>query len=222
MQKYFIYSLCSAIQSSQSLGSNPQSCWIASLECSSGNTQDTDYMCTFAFLPLQCAWVGPSWMHSLLQATRRCLEFLCVSVVLVHLERHMIGEFPILVSWRNIPSDIKLLWRINFFSDDWFFWFDSITSKLLLMHVHELNYASLHTISCSVLLPCWLNCSDLQKILICKSRGSNWNFLMLFRQGTIALNFLNLELSLLLQVTYLHFFPVNDIFFNTNFPFIVH
>lgn len=105
---------------------------------------------SLALLPLQFAWLGspvPAWMQSLLWATRRCLWFLCVSLVPVHLERCMIGKFPILVFWRNIQIDINLLWRMNFCSCDRFFWFDSITSKLLLMHIKKLNCASPYTIS---------------------------------------------------------------------------
>lgn len=43
---------------------------------------------------------------------------------------------------------------------------------------------------------------------------------MLFKQETVALSFLSLELSLLLKVEYI-FSPVN-VFFNRNFPLIVH
>ena len=103
---------------------------------------------TFPLLPLRWAWLGPALMQSRLRAARRCLQFLRVSVALVHLERRMTGEFPLLPSWRNLPADVKLLCKINFFSCDWFFfWFDSVTSKLLSVHVHELNCASPHTIS---------------------------------------------------------------------------
>lgn len=142
--KKIICSLCNSVRNSQSLRQNPQSrwelCWSAPLERYGG------LHIQFGFASFAVCMIGFP-CPSLDAEPLMDLWLLRVSVVLIHLERCMIGKFPILVFWRNVQIDIYLLWRMNFCSHDRFSWFDSITSKLLLMHINKLNCASPYTIS---------------------------------------------------------------------------
>lgn len=124
------------------------------------------------------------------RAARGCLQYLCVSGLLAHLERILIGEFPILVSWRNLQVDFEILQRIIFYSLYRFFKFDSITLKFLFTFVHKLNF----TITLLIKQQ-WSGLVCKQKHLIRKNPEAliwiSWFFIC------IALNFVSLDLFLL-------------------------
>lgn len=124
------------------------------------------------------------------RASRGCLQYLCVSGLLAHLERILIGEFPILVSWRNLQVDFEILQRIIFYSLYRFFKFDSITLKFLFTFVHKLNF----TITLLIKQQ-WSGLVCKQKHLIRKNPEAliwiSWFFIC------IALNFVSLDLFLL-------------------------